>query len=608
MNIFINSKLIFIENILTILQVCSLHGFQIPRFCYHERLNIAANCRMCLVEVGKQLKPIAACAVKVTPFVNIFTKSALVINARKGVLEFLLINHPLDCPVCDQGGECDLQDQTLLFAFDRGRFYEHKRSVFNQNCSFLIKLIMTRCIHCTRCVRFLMDIAGESTLALTGRGNSMQITTYLNRSLLTDVFGNIIDLCPVGALTSKIYSFTSRLWENRIDKAFDFLTGYGTPIRLDLRNNIVLRVLPILTNFIKNYWITDKIRFGFDSFFINLNLNNFIVIYNSDYIKIQKFNIFNFLKKKKLSNFFFSLIMNLEVYKVFFTTFLLKLNNKSFFNNFLNYKLFNFNFFREIDLDIYKKKKKFLFFSSNPRSENPLFSLDIRQFFRSGIKIFSFGLNFIFQPLFRYIGSSNSIFNFFFFQKGKLNFLRSLIYLVIFFGFTIFLLDERIKFFNLFKELIFSNLLMINLIIFSNQNSFDLIFFEFFNKKNHFFNFHSIFFNKFEQFYLDCIYNFCFDSFKQIIWNSKFLSKRLINFLFSSNLRFNEINFDAIFASKFIFTKLYYSFIDLFKNKQNFLKNFEFQKLTQQCSDEQYLYSIFFKKNIKDNILNVVLI
>lgn len=198
------------DNDLIVIQACLKNCVDVPRFCFHENLSIAGNCRMCLVEDFKQVKLLASCAVNISNFNNIYTNTIKVKNARESVLEFLLLNHPLDCPICDQGGECDLQDQSMVFGSDRGRFYEFKRAVSDKNCGPLIKTIMNRCIHCTRCVRFSIEVAGINMLGITGRGSKMEIGFYIDSLLKSEISGNIIDLCPVGALTSKPFSFTSR--------------------------------------------------------------------------------------------------------------------------------------------------------------------------------------------------------------------------------------------------------------------------------------------------------------------------------------------------------------------------------------------------------------
>lgn len=203
----INNRKVMAEKGITILQACAVEGIQIPRFCYHERLSIAGNCRMCLVEVAKTPKPVASCAMPIIPGMKIFTDTVMVKKAREGVMEFLLANHPLDCPICDQGGECDLQDQALSFGSDRGRFYEVKRAVQNKDIGPFIKTIMTRCIHCTRCIRFAEEIAGTPVLGTTGRGRETEVGTYIEKIVESEFSGNVIDLCPVGAFTSKSYDF-----------------------------------------------------------------------------------------------------------------------------------------------------------------------------------------------------------------------------------------------------------------------------------------------------------------------------------------------------------------------------------------------------------------
>jgi NADH dehydrogenase (ubiquinone) Fe-S protein 1 len=195
---------------LTIIQACLQNEVEIPRFCYHEKLSIAGNCRMCLVEDSKQIKLVASCAINLSELTSIYTNTVRVKKARESVLEFLLLNHPLDCPICDQGGECDLQDQSIVFGGDRGRFYEYKRAVEDKDCGPLVKTIMNRCIHCTRRIRFSIEIAGHNFLGITGRGSKMEIGFYVENFLNNELSGNIIDLCPVGALTSKVFAFSSR--------------------------------------------------------------------------------------------------------------------------------------------------------------------------------------------------------------------------------------------------------------------------------------------------------------------------------------------------------------------------------------------------------------
>jgi NADH-quinone oxidoreductase subunit G len=249
---------------ITVLQACELAGREIPRFCYHERLSIAGNCRMCLVEQEKAPKPIASCAMPVAEGMVIKTDTPVVQKARKGVMEFLLINHPLDCPICDQGGECDLQDQAMGYGFDKSRYHENKRAVPDKNLGPLIKTSMNRCIHCTRCIRFATEVAGVEELGATGRGEHMEVTNYVSRALTSEMSGNMIDLCPVGALTSKPYEFAARPWELRKTESIDVLDAVGSNIRIDARGAEVMRVLPRLHEEINEEWISDKTRFACD--------------------------------------------------------------------------------------------------------------------------------------------------------------------------------------------------------------------------------------------------------------------------------------------------------------------------------------------------------
>ena len=248
----------------TIFQACEHAGIEVPRFCYHERLAIAGNCRMCLVEVEKSPKPIASCAMPATDGMVVHTKSPKAIKAQKGVMEFLLINHPLDCPICDQGGECDLQDQAMAYGFDRSRFEENKRAVRDKDFGPLVETHMNRCIHCTRCIRFLTEIAGVQELGATGRGEDMEITTYIERALDSELSANIVDLCPVGALTSKPYAFVARPWELVKTESIDVMDAVGSNIRIDSRGPQVLRVLPRVHEAVNEEWISDKTRYAID--------------------------------------------------------------------------------------------------------------------------------------------------------------------------------------------------------------------------------------------------------------------------------------------------------------------------------------------------------
>lgn len=263
--IYINKRQYLVPKDLTILQACESVGIEIPRFCYHKELLIAGNCRMCLVELEKSPKPVASCAMQIMPNMVIYTNTPLVKKARESVLEFLLLNHPLDCPICDQAGECDLQDQSLLFGSDRGRFFHFKRTVEDKNCGPLIKTIMTRCIHCTRCVRFISEVAGLDVLGTTNRGNKTEIGTYIQKNINSELSGNLIDLCPVGALTSKPYAFRGRAWELKNQNTVDILDGLGSNTITQTRGKDVMRILPGINHQINKEWISDKVRFSFDS-------------------------------------------------------------------------------------------------------------------------------------------------------------------------------------------------------------------------------------------------------------------------------------------------------------------------------------------------------
>ncbi|HEV7278129.1 MAG TPA: NADH-quinone oxidoreductase subunit NuoG [Devosiaceae bacterium] len=272
-NIKIDGQLIEVPDYFNLMQAAEAAGAEIPRFCYHERLSVAGNCRMCLVEVkGGPPKPQASCAMSVKdlrPGPNgeppeVYTNTPMVKKAREGVMEFLLINHPLDCPICDQGGECDLQDQAMAYGVDSSRYHDNKRAVEDKYMGPLVKTSMNRCIHCTRCVRFITEVGGISELGLIGRGEDAEITPYLERALSSELQGNIIDLCPVGALTSKPYAFTARPWELNKTESIDVMDAVGSNIRVDSRGREVMRILPRVNDDINEEWISDKTRFVWD--------------------------------------------------------------------------------------------------------------------------------------------------------------------------------------------------------------------------------------------------------------------------------------------------------------------------------------------------------
>ena len=318
----------------TVLQACEQAGAEIPRFCYHERLSIAGNCRMCLVEVERAPKPVASCAQPVTDGMVVHTKTEKVKQAREGVMEFLLINHPLDCPICDQGGECDLQDQAMGYGVDNKRYVENKRAVEDKDMGPLISTTMTRCIHCTRCVRFITEVSGVAELGATGRGEDMEITTYLEKALTSELQGNVIDLCPVGALTSKPYAFTARPWELKKTETIDVMDAVGSNIRVDTYGWEVKRILPRINEDINEEWISDKTRYACDGL-LNQRLDTpFIKYKNGKFDKASWKEVYNIISAKikstegsKICGISGDLI-NMETLYIF----------KEFFNKLLNSK------------------------------------------------------------------------------------------------------------------------------------------------------------------------------------------------------------------------------------------------------------------------------
>ena len=266
--IIIDGKDFEVEENLSIIQACEVSGVEIPRFCYHEKLSVAGNCRMSLVDIedarGMSPKPVASCAMQVSDGLKIHTKTQRVKKAREGVMEFLLINHPLDCPICDQGGECDLQDQSVAYGLGGSRYEQNKRSVENKDMGPFIKTEMNRCIHCTRCVRFSTEVSGSDEIGAIGRGRDMEITTYLDIAVKSELSGNVIDLCPVGALTSKPYAFSARPWELNQTESIDVMDAVGSNIRIDTKGNKVMRVLPRNNDEVNEEWISDKTRFFWD--------------------------------------------------------------------------------------------------------------------------------------------------------------------------------------------------------------------------------------------------------------------------------------------------------------------------------------------------------
>ena len=293
----VNNLDIEVDEGLTVLQACEKAGVEIPRFCYHEKLSIAGNCRMCLVEIEKSPKPVASCAMPAADGMNVRTNTKFVEKARKGVMEFLLINHPLDCPICDQGGECDLQDQAMAYGKGFSRFIENKRAVKDKNLGPLIKTHMTRCIHCTRCVRFAEEVAGVDQLGTVGRGEETEITTFLEQAIDSELSGNIIDLCPVGALTSKPYAYVARPWELKKTDSIDLMDAFGSNVRFDTKGDKIMRVLPRVNESINEEWISDKTRFAYDGL-LSQRLNSGYILQGKKLIEVSNKDLVSLVTDK----------------------------------------------------------------------------------------------------------------------------------------------------------------------------------------------------------------------------------------------------------------------------------------------------------------------
>lgn len=401
-----------------LIEYCETIGVVIPHYCYHKDLSISGNCRMCLVELKNSPKPMVSCAMSAKSCLNnseIFTESPLVKKARENILEFLLLNHPLDCPICDQGGECDLQDQSLYFGNTKKRFYSFKRIVTDKNIGPIVKTVMTRCIHCTRCVRFSAEIAGTEDLGMFGRGLSSEIGTYVKKTFQSELSGNVVDLCPVGALTAKPYPFLSRSWELKTANSIDFSDGFGTNIQLHIKNNKIIKITPSYdVNINTNNWISDKTRFAFDGMFSpSRSVTGSINYKNSFVSKLTWKNLIkevtstlyfqdhlqnHFLKNKKLIIIFNNNI-SLEVLN------LLQLFSSKY-SSFINLRKFEGNL-NSIDIDsnflthsskILKNKLEtsnlcFLI-NLNSRYESVNFNLNLRkQYFKGNLEVITLGSN-----------------------------------------------------------------------------------------------------------------------------------------------------------------------------------------------------------------------
>nr|QFQ52393.1 NADH dehydrogenase subunit 11 [Paramoeba aparasomata] len=402
-NITINNKLFLTRTSNNIIQACNDNSINIPKFCYHKELSIAGNCRMCLVEVKGINKPIASCAIPVNKDMIIFTNSGLVKKAREGILEFILINHPLDCPICDQGGECDLQDQSLVFGSDKGRFYEYKRSVNDKDCGPFVKTVMTRCIHCTRCIRFLDEISGFKYLGLIGRGNKIEISNFINKSLYSELSGNIVDLCPVGALTIKTYSFKARPWELNSFNSIDLLDPFHVNIRVDVRDFQILRILPVYNNIINESWITDITRYSFDGF-KNFRLLMPLKQENQKFLSLSWFETFNLLTNILNSNninFILGNFLDMETLFILKKISLLKFETNNITFGVVDLKNNNlFNDYRRdyftssITLNNLLNYDNLILINSNIRLSNPLLNLKIKNFQKIKGSVFSIGSSF----------------------------------------------------------------------------------------------------------------------------------------------------------------------------------------------------------------------
>ena len=381
----------------TVLQACEAAGKEIPRFCYHERLSIAGNCRMCLVEMEKSPKPVASCAMPVMDGQVIKTNTPMVKKAREGVMEFLLINHPLDCPICDQGGECDLQDQAFNYGGGRSRYELNKRSVDQKYMGPLIKTHMNRCIHCTRCVRFSEEVAGVSEIGAINRGENMEITTFLENTIESEMSGNVIDLCPVGALTSKPYSYEARPWELNKVETIDVMDAVGSNIRMDSKGWEVKRVLPRINDEINEEWISDKTRYACDGL-LNNRIDTPYIKKDGEFKEVSWKEALSFinqnLENKKTFGGLVGQLVDLETSYAF----------KKLFKNVFNSELVDFrqkdilfdtsntfNFKFNTTISKIDEADFILLVGANPRLEATIISSRIRKAVKSGCKVFSIG-------------------------------------------------------------------------------------------------------------------------------------------------------------------------------------------------------------------------
>ncbi len=430
---------------LTIIQFCDLINVVIPRFCYHEKLSIAGNCRMCLVEMNNGIKPVIACATNISANIEIALDSLLVKKARENVLEFLLINHPLDCPICDQGGECDLQDQTIVYGSDRGRFKEMKRSVEDKELGPVVKTIMTRCIHCTRCIRFSDEILGIRDLGVIGRGSSSEIKMNNVFFLDHELSGNIVDVCPVGALTSKPYAFTARPWDLKSIESIDVLDSLHSNIRVDIKGSRILRILPKINEQLNENWISDYTRFSYESVqgfrikypYLSLNKSFFSFIDTDLFLRlgweqcIEFFNIFINLKNFNLFNFFIS--SGIGLFNSSFYYFIIKfIKNSNFFIESLpSFNIDSRSSYYINSFNNFMKSNYFLFYNLNLKENYSVFNARMQSYLNNSFYkkyIFYIGSNIKHTYSVYHLGNSASCF--FSFLRGKnlnLNYFNNLV-------------------------------------------------------------------------------------------------------------------------------------------------------------------------------------
>ncbi|MAV82617.1 MAG: NADH-quinone oxidoreductase subunit G [Pelagibacteraceae bacterium] len=391
----VNQKEVQVDKNLTVMQACEIAGEEIPRFCYHDKLSIAGNCRMCLVEIEKAPKLGSSCTMPLMEGMSIITNSEKVKQGRKGVMEFLLINHPLDCPICDQGGECDLQDQAMYYGFDRSRYSENKRAVENKNMGPLVNTIMTRCIHCTRCVRFASEVAGVPEIGMLGRGENAEITTYLEKSITSELSGNVIDLCPVGALTSKPYKFKARPWELKRTDSIDIFDGVGSNIRIDSRAEEILRITPRVNENVNEEWISDKVRFNYDAYY-NQRIDHPFLRKGKKLVASSWGEVLKELEKKLSKSSPFAILgphTDLETgyaVKKFMSNFgdkrvEVRTDNQTILLN--NNQSFTFN----SSISEIENSDLIILIGTNPKFEAPIINYKILKSYNSGFEIFNIG-------------------------------------------------------------------------------------------------------------------------------------------------------------------------------------------------------------------------